>query len=691
MALATLSIDLEARLAKLEEGMSRATRVAERSAAAIEARYTRIGSAVRAVAGVIGSAFAGVSLGVLVRNTVNGVDALNDLRDATGASIENLSALEDVADRTGTGFQEMGSSLIRFNKVLADAKPGSDAANIFKTLGLDVARLRALDPAEALRQVAVALSGYAVEGGKARAVQELFGKSVKDAAPFLDELAKRGKLVATVTTEQAAEVEKFNQELDGLQKNVKDTARELTSSLIPALNRLFEKRREQGFLALLGFDKDFSEKRRLAELASEVSSLDSYLKKLQADKSGGVGYFKNVDEQIVQTIADLERAKAAFRAADPFNAVRNLPPTGAGGGRGDVNPEPVKPRLPDIPDSKTPKAAEIDEATRALAQYVAQLDKERGTIKDLSTEQEALNFLKSLGSRGEIPQVRELVLGLAAEVDQRRDAAEMTELQAKAQEALTRKQVESRRALDTLLSQTPASRGDELADVSGALDEAFLKGEVTATKYTEALALVDKQLADLKDPAKEAAKNLDEFSKQAARNIQDALGDTVLATLQGKFDNIGQLWGNLIQRMAAQALSAKLGELLLGSFGTTGQVGGAFGSLFSLLGFAKGGAFSQGALQPFATGGVVSRPTVFPFANGTGLMGEAGEEAILPLKRGRDGKLGVAQAGSGSGAPPITINVDGGMNRNEVFAAISLAMNALRGELQQSLRAAGVA
>jgi hypothetical protein len=61
--------------------------------------------------------------------TVNGLDALNDLSDATGASVENLSALEDIALRTGTSletWQAMRS--IKMNKALADAKPGTDAA-----------------------------------------------------------------------------------------------------------------------------------------------------------------------------------------------------------------------------------------------------------------------------------------------------------------------------------------------------------------------------------------------------------------------------------------------------------------------------------------------------------------------------------------------------------------------------------
>ena len=65
--------------------------------------------------------------------------------------------------------------------------------------------------------------------------------------------------------------------------------------------------------------------------------------------------------------------------------------------------------------------------------------------------------------------------------------------------------------------------------------------------------------------------------------------------------------------------------------------------------FADGGAFSGGSqIQAYADGGVVGSPTLFPMAGGkTGLMGEAGPEAIMPLKRGANGKLGVQMEGGG--------------------------------------------
>lgn len=86
-------------------------------------------------------------------------------------------------------------------------------------------------------------------------------------------------------------------------------------------------------------------------------------------------------------------------------------------------------------------------------------------------------------------------------------------------------------------------------------------------------------------------------------------------------------------------------------------VGGAIaqglnGLLGGIMPFEKGGAFSQGRVMPFAKGGVVAAATRFPMRGGQGLMGEAGPEAIMPLARGPDGRLGVQ---AGGGARPVTV------------------------------------
>ena len=86
------------------------------------------------------------------------------------------------------------------------------------------------------------------------------------------------------------------------------------------------------------------------------------------------------------------------------------------------------------------------------------------------------------------------------------------------------------------------------------------------------------------------------------------------------------------------------------------SVGSAVQSMLGgLLGFAKGGAFLGGRVTAFAQGGVVDRPTTFPMRGGTGLMGEAGPEAIMPLARGADGRLGVR--GGGGSMVNVTMNI----------------------------------
>jgi len=81
--------------------------------------------------------------------------------------------------------------------------------------------------------------------------------------------------------------------------------------------------------------------------------------------------------------------------------------------------------------------------------------------------------------------------------------------------------------------------------------------------------------------------------------------------------------------------------------------------MFQMNEFAKGGAFDY-SLEAFAKGGaftnsIVDSPTMFKFAKGTGLMGEAGPEAIMPLKRDANGNLGV-RAGAGGGSTEVVIN-----------------------------------
>jgi phage-related minor tail protein len=119
-----------------------------------------------------------------------------------------------------------------------------------------------------------------------------------------------------------------------------------------------------------------------------------------------------------------------------------------------------------------------------------------------------------------------------------------------------------------------------------------------------------------------------------------------------------------------------------------GALGGFLGNgLNSLLGgvmpFASGGVFSQGRVTPFAKGGVVAEPTGFAMRGGRGLMGEAGPEAIMPLARGPDGRLGV-QGGGGGRAVNIVMNIQTpdveGFRRSQAQVAAEASRAISRGQ-----------
>lgn len=164
--------------------------------------------------------------------------------------------------------------------------------------------------------------------------------------------------------------------------------------------------------------------------------------------------------------------------------------------------------------------------------------------------------------------------------------------------------------------------------------------------------------------------------KNISNTISSQLSYALTTPLQegeNAFERLGNVALNVISQIAQAWLSSKLTNLFNGSgsgggSGILGTIGGAVGSFFGPIGSAVGGiigktvgkffnangnAFSHGHVLPFAQGGVVSSPTMFPMAgNRTGIMGEKGAEAIMPLKRAANGQLGVQAQTS-----PATVNI----------------------------------
>ena len=184
----------------------------------------------------------------------------------------------------------------------------------------------------------------------------------------------------------------------------------------------------------------------------------------------------------------------------------------------------------------------------------------------------------------------------------------------------------------------------------------------------------------------DSAQNIAGQTKSLFSNAFSSMEDSIVNfAMTGKLsfaDFTKSILADMARIATRQASSALLGSLVgaaasyLGgsaSGGGNGLAAGSAGATSSNLGAsqagyssaylqANGGAWASG-VQMFADGGaftnsIVSKPTAFGMANGkTGVMGEAGEEAIMPLTRTSSGKLGVMAAGGGSGSTQINVEV----------------------------------
>lgn len=660
MALAQLSIDLVAKVAAFERDI-------KRTADATVAQSQRMAVAFDLIKGGIAGIAAGFSAGALVtfvRTTVDAVDALNDVADATGATVENISALEDVAKRTGTNLDAVSGILVKFNSVLADADPTKGAGAVIKALNLDIEDLKRLDPAEALRQVAVALSGYADDGNKARAVQELFGKSVKEAAPFLKDLAENGQLNAKVTSEQAAEAEKFNKELFKLQANANDAARAIVGSLVPAINRIFDDVRTLG------------DKATLAGLAGSVIDLKRDLDILQEKRGNPFFNQDAIEKQIADITVKLNAAKKAF------NDARGYRP--AGGGRGFVNPPVVRPELEipeEVKDPKNPRTSTtIPRDPYADAnRYLETLRKQAQATQELTVYEKLLADLR-VGALGKTtPAIESQLKDLARQIDADKEIADIAKQFEDLYKARDDKLKQDKDRLDALVGASETGRLEKQRQDLLFLADAYEKGRLGAVGSEEAMRkFAESAQAYLGLDASDAFDELSQAAIRASERIQDALGDTLVNVLDGDFKSIGDSFTQLLKRMAAEAAAAQIMDGLFGAIDPTSKKrgGGALGDFGkTLLSF----------LPSFDGGGYTG-----PGARTGGLDGKGGYLAMLhPRERVIDETKGQ----SAGAAQSITININATVgnvaSQQDVVAGMQTVRAQILGDLQRSARYGG--
>lgn len=182
---------------------------------------------------------------------------------------------------------------------------------------------------------------------------------------------------------------------------------------------------------------------------------------------------------------------------------------------------------------------------------------------------------------------------------------------------------------------------------------------------------------------------MDALSRTFGRSMSDAFAGAIV---HGKrFDEVLKSIGTRLENYALKAAFKPVEQILSTGLDTVlGRLSGAGGGqgLASLLGSLMGSAGTKGPLDllsyalPHARGGVVEGPSLFPMAGGLGLAGEAGAEAIMPLARGADGRLGVR--GGGGRPVSVTVNVTTpdaeSFRRSEAQVAAALARAVARGQ-----------
>ena len=281
------------------------------------------------------------------------------------------------------------------------------------------------------------------------------------------------------------------------------------------------------------------------------------------------------------------------------------------------------------------------------------------------------------------------------------DTASITELRNKLQLAGERPETIEAEIRKAEAIQRSTQQTDLAAQALKALDEAGLGGSVAATSLRDGIANQNIEIArfkELTDAATAAQIQFNEAMRtrqdtRIGRGIQegatsyiesigtmrDATAQLTQVGIKGLEDQIFSLAttgkanfrdfaADIVKQTTRMIIQQMILRVIMQAIGAIGGGGGGGGlsnlsapaTINNPLGVlnANGNAFAKNGIVPYAMGGVVGTPTLFKFANGgamrTGIMGEAGPEAIIPLKRGRDGKLGVS---GGSGTAPVTVNV----------------------------------
>jgi phage-related minor tail protein len=616
---------------------------------------------------------AGLAFAGMVKNLAEAGDKLQKLSVKTGIAVEDLSKLDYAASLSDLSMEDLGAALVKLNRVMGDAANGSqEATDALARFG--VAPDSGQSALEVFKQIADRVKATGDETRIASALNDVLGKSFANLIPLLkggsdgiksagDELAKFG---GVMTGDLAKASEDFNDNMTKVGKAIDGLKISLLGGVVKGLRDITTEMLEGtvaagGFFAALNAGATLNPFKNTSENLKSVRAELAEMEKVAKEE----GYmdaerYKRKKNQLA--LLKLEQQRQALAGAENYGnegigsrvkqaEILDTPGKPAKAGRA------ARAKKEDAyTDLLTPAAEAYARAIEALNKNL--LDAEKSTLKLDDAESMLYDLMKSSVWQDMPEPWKELVTAQTEAASAAIKTAEKT------------------KELNDLLAATPTAKLEEMRGKMLLLAEAFENGKISADQVSEAAQTA---LGTLSDATKEATDDMSEFAVQAARNMQDAMAEFLFDPFKEGLDGMLKSFGTMIQKMIANAVAADLAKRLFGKAGGgegDGLVGAGLDFLGKLFANANGNVYASPGLSSYS-GSIVSRPTIFPFASGIGLMGEAGAEAILPLKRGSDGKLGVSAGGghtinvyvNGTNAPDVRRAA--GQGAREAMALIS--------------------
>jgi len=667
MAIATLTIDIVAKLASIERDMGRAAHIAESNAKRMAAAFSGVGDTLK-------TAFAGIAAGAsiqwlsgFVTDALDAQDALVDLNKSTGISIDLLAGLKGAASSAGTDLEGVASAVNKLSINIAKAPEK------FAEIGIN-----AKDPLEALKQLADVFAAIEDPQQRAAVAAEAVGKSWASLAPLLSdggdalgEVIGKFQEASGVTEESARAAADLNDRLDLLKSSITAIGTAAATSLIPILDAIAPALTDSAKAATKA-SAEFSPLAETMRALIVVGGNVAFVLRGVGTEIGGmaaqIAALGRLDFQAFSNIGaamreDADKSRKSFdawersimTAGQTFNDYSN-----EGRGRGVTPDKPAGPTAAAIkkfigPDGagksgggKTAKA--VDDGAR----LVAQLQDQARAVQNLT----AVERLESEIADGKYKKVSaanlEQARGLAATIDAMKRSREEAK---SAQDAFMATRSEA--AALFVAVRTPA---EELEARIARLNELLESGAISMETFGRAAQEAGKAFQLIKP----ALTEIDQFAVEAARNIQDAFAEFLFDPFKNGTEGMLKSFGDMIRRMIANAVAADLAKRLFGDFGKGEGVGGLLGD-----GLKWAAGLLRGALPSFDVGtDYVPRDMVAQIHKG---------ERIVPAANNRPGALG-------GHSVSVVINMGGGGSPAEVRRAGGAAAREVLGALQSARR-----